>query len=575
MWPFRQQNVPAAVPEKPRRMVKPVGPVVVSDVDLIRDAIPKVFQRKHSDIVPESMPGASMDGEIETGGAARLPDIYSVSSMVPGVLFSWYAAQSFIGHQACAILAQHWLIAKACGQAPKDAAQNGFKPVITLPEGDVPPELVQKVTERNREMAILTECYEACRNSRIFGIRHVLFLVDGIDYEAPFNPDGVQPGKYQGITQIDPYWLTPVFESSGIGDPAAPHFYEPTWWRLPNGQRVHRSHFVILREEEVPDVLKPTYYYGGIPLPQQIYERVYAAERTANEAPELALTKRLVAMTGSVDNFLTDENEVTERLHAFNKLRSNFGFLIIGEDEDVRQIDTALADFDALIMTQYQLVAAQARTPATKLLGTSPKGFNATGEHESDSYDQELVSIQASSMTPLVDRHHLLLCRSEFAAYPGMAITADWCPVRAPKPMEVADIDLKKAQASQTRVAAGIISPSEEREKLKNDPEAGYAHLEMEEDEFGDLFAKQEAIENAGGIPVQEDEPTPQELSLNGAQVASMVQIVSSVAAGTLPRESGVQMLLAAFPITSEQAEKIMGEVGRGFTPSAFMEKAL
>ena len=30
-------------------------------------------------------------------------------------------------------------------------------------------------------------------------------------------------------------------------------------------------------------------------------------------------------------------------------------------------------------MTQYQLAASVANVPATKLLGTQPKGFNATG----------------------------------------------------------------------------------------------------------------------------------------------------------------------------------------------------
>ena len=62
------------------------------------------------------------------------------------------------------------------------------------------------------------------------------------------------------------------------------------------------------------------------------------------------------------------------------------------------------------------------------------------------------------------------------------------------------------------------------------------------------------------------DTPTPQEISLNGAQVTSMVQIGSQVAAGLLPRGSAVQMLLAAFPLTGEQAEKIMGDVGKGFS---------
>jgi hypothetical protein len=39
-----------------------------------------------------------------------------------------------------------------------------------------------------------------------------LFLVDDINYELPFNPDGVKPGKYKGMTQVDPYWLAPVLD---------------------------------------------------------------------------------------------------------------------------------------------------------------------------------------------------------------------------------------------------------------------------------------------------------------------------------------------------------------------------
>ena len=59
--------------------------------------------------------------------------------------------------------------------------------------------------------------------------------------------------------------------------------------------------------------------------------------------------------------------------------------------------------------------------------------------------------------------------------------------------------------------------------------------------------------------------------ALNGAQVSSLLEIVTAVAEGRLPRASGVAMLLAAFPLTADQAEGVMGEVGRGFviTPSA------
>ena len=63
-----------------------------------------------------------------------------------------------------------------------------------------------------------------------------------------------------------------------------------------------------------------------------------------------------------------------------------------------------------------------------------------------------------------------------------------------------------------------------------------------------------------------------QQTALNGAQVDSLLTIISSVAAGQIPRATGVQLLMAAFQFTTEQAEAIMGEVGKGFEPSPAVE---
>ena len=111
----------------------------------------------------------------------------------------------------------------------------------------------------------LTEHYKF---ARVFGIRHTLFLVDDIDYEAPFNPAGVKPGKYRGMTQIDPYWLAPMFSFDDASNPLYPNFYNPTWWLISGKLKVHRSHFVISRNgNDVADILKPTYFYVAFQRP--------------------------------------------------------------------------------------------------------------------------------------------------------------------------------------------------------------------------------------------------------------------------------------------------------------------
>ena len=60
--------------------------------------------------------------------------------------------------------------------------------------------------------------------------------------------------------------------------------------------------------------------------------------------------------------------------------------------------------------------------------------------------------------------------------------------------------------------------------------------------------------------------------ALNGAQVEALMGIVAQVATGQLPRASGVEIMVAAFPISREDAERIMGAVGQGFVPAVIGE---
>ena len=53
--------------------------------------------------------------------------------------------------------------------------------------------------------------------------------------------------------------------------------------------------------------------------------------------------------------------------------------------------------------------------------------------------------------------------------------------------------------------------------------------------------------------------------ALNGAQVASLLEIVQQVGGRLIPRETGVALVMAAFPLDRAAAETVMGEVGRTF----------
>lgn len=410
------------------------------------------------------------DDAMESGG------ISEGTGQVPILIQQWYMSQGFIGYQACALIAQHWLVDKACSQSGEDAIRNGWFIKASGEGVELSKEQHDKIVEADKPFRLKQNLSELNRFKNIFGIRVAVFEVDSDDvlyYEKPFNIDGVTEGSYKGISQVDPYWMTPMLTTQSTSDPANRHFYDPEYWII-SGKKYHRSHLVIALGPQPADILKPTYIFGGIPMTQRIYERVYAAERTANEAPLLAMNKRTTAIHVDLEKVAMNEAGFVKRLMMWVKYRDNHAVKVLGKEETMEQFDTNLSDFDSVIMNQYQIVAAISKTPATKLLGTSPKGFNATGEFESISYNEELESTQEHTMQPLLDRHYLLLAKSMRIEAP---IKAVFHPVDSLTAAQQAEINAKKAETGQTLINSGAISPDEERNRVQDDENSGYNRL--------------------------------------------------------------------------------------------------
>lgn len=72
------------------------------------------------------------------------------------------------------------------------------------------------------------------------------------------------------------------------------------------------------------------------------------------------------------------------------------------------------------------------------------------------------------------------------------------------------------------------------------------------------------ATQSAPGIPAQ---GSVQDTALNGAQVTALIEIVAKVAAGQIPRDSAKSMIVSAFQVSVDQAERMLGSVGKGFVP--------
>ncbi|MBU5404060.1 phage portal protein [Proteus mirabilis] len=400
---------------------------------------------------------------------------------VPESQASWYASQMFIGNNMCAVIAKRWLVDKACNMPARDAIRQGYD--IDC-DNDDDRAISKKLRKRDKKYRITHQLKELVHFGRVYGGRLALFVVETSNpkewYENPFNIDGVTKGMYKGIKQIDPQWVTADLTDANVQDPASMDFYEPTYYVI-GGRKYHKSHFIKFVPFPVPNVLKPLYNYFGVSVPERIYERVYASERTANEAPQLAMTKRLLTI-GMADVEGMDELTIRQNILEFIEMRDNYGVQTVGKEDVVQQFDTSLADLDATIMTQYQLVASASNVPATKLLGTTPKGFNSTGEYEEANYREELESIQSNDLEELLQRHYDMLMRSD--GLPVTEISITWAPLDSPTAVESADIELKEAQTDVALASTGAIDGLDIRKKLASNKESSYYGIEVNEADY-------------------------------------------------------------------------------------------
>lgn len=420
--------------------------------------------------------------------------------------------QVFIGWQNCAILRQNSFIEKACSIPPEDAMSNGYELAAASEEESFSQKELQELETRSQtEYKIKDVCIEAAINKRAFGQALVIPTFNReVDMDKPFSLDAIPENSYTGLSVVDPYWVTYDMDKDAISNPASKYFYVPTWYRIAGGgatTSIHRS-WTIKLFKPVPDILKPMYFFGGIPLTQLIYEAVYAYEKSLNEAIQLLLTKRSFVADADMEGYLMNPGEIQQILEATALLHDNYGIWAKNTGTEITQMDTSLSGIEEVISSMFQRVAAIADMPVTKLLRTQPKGFNSDGTNENKDYNQLLVRIQQQEYLPIINMHNMLMLWSEQRKKESLIV--NFHPLDNPDELTKAKIREIDSLTAMHRVATGITDREEERKRLIDDPHSGFSTLDPEPPELSesdlDLFSTEK--DNKGRpLPKEKNNP--------------------------------------------------------------------
>lgn len=189
------------------------------------------------------------------------------------------------------------------------------------------------------------------------------------------------------FTVVDPVNVTPT--EYNCTNPLKDDYMIPRKWFV-LGNVVHHSRMLSIVDNEPPTLLKPSYNFLGIPQSQILWDYVLHFNKCRVSTAELLKKISLLVVQTDMDAVLTDPNGVAQfdaKMDFLARYRDNDSVFVCDKDsEAVSNVQTTISGCTDVVRQALEMIAAINRTPAVKLLGISPSGFNATGESDITNY---------------------------------------------------------------------------------------------------------------------------------------------------------------------------------------------
>lgn len=304
----------------------------------------------------------------------------------------------------------------------------------------------------------------------------------------------------RALRPVEPVWTYPTTYNSF--DPLSPDWYNPREWYV-QSKIVHESRLLKFIGREVPDLLKPTYSFGGLALTQMAKPYVDNWLKTRQSVNDIiSAFSVFVLKTNLLESVQMQGDDLFRRVELFNNLRDNRGVLVVDKDlEEFANVAAPLNGLDSLQAQAQEHMASVSHIPIVKLLGVQPAGLNATSEGELRAFYDYIHSFQEK------------LFRARLRQVMGLVMLSIWDetdegidfefePLYALDEVQMATVNKTKADTDASLIDSGIIAPEEARATMANDPDRGYGDIDPEE--VPDL-----GEEELGGLEPQGGRPEP------------------------------------------------------------------
>jgi phage-related protein (TIGR01555 family) len=371
-------------------------------------------------------------------------------------------------------------------------------------------EKIQLIAQDLRKFRVRDAFRNALQLDGFFGRAHI--FLDFGDRRSPElatplirNKSKIGINKLRRLQVVEPMWTYPA--QYNASNPLEPTFYSPeSWWV--NGIEVSASRLLTLVGREVPDMLKPTYSFGGLSLSQMAKPYVDNWLRARQSVSDLMHSFSVMVLKTNMASMLTapmnadgtlafsSGDNLWNRIELFNLTRDNRGTMVVDKEmEELTNVSASLASLDKLQAQAQEQMASVVGIPLVVLLGITPSGLNASSEGEIRVfYDWILAQQEDLVRDPLSSVIDVIQINRFGEIDPD--ITFEFVPLYQLSAKELAEMREIDARTDAIYVEMGAMDPDDIRDTLGSDDEGRYSAVDFsgpapgppevdEADEFG------------------------------------------------------------------------------------------
>lgn len=394
-------------------------------------------------------------------------------------------------------------------------------------DGDIDPEVVKKLEEEETRLQVSHNFNMAHKWARLYGTSFIVMSIDdGQTADKPLDINKVKKGGFRHMKAVDRHRVSNA-EVTPIADPMDKNFGMPEFYRF-NETSLKIHHSRVLRFDGIPlpyDEFRRNNYFSDSVL-DRLYDAITNFNTVSNGSASMVYETNvdIMKVKGLMNYLQTAEGEalLRKRFTLAGAMKSFNNMMLLDNEEEYTSKSNTFAGLPDLLDRYALFLSGASDIPATRLLGSSASGLNATGEGDLKNYYDTVRSAQKQQYKPHLDDLDKIMAKNLGLA-DDLDLSYEFNSLFQMTPKEKSDIQYQDAQRDQIYLANGVITEEIVAKELSQN--STYTNItdeyleELEELENGfntdpegiELGAEQETSEGE-----EETSPTDENTEVSG-----------------------------------------------------------